>query len=191
MLQKITPKELKKKLLIKYCFQFFVTPFILGTLLSLIFFIVDLVRLGVNQSYYEFFIESPWWIVGYIGVLFCVFLTNGLSVIPFIKLCFDKIEKVEQAEIKNVHLYPSFEIHGLSKSKAFVFDTFSKKQQKELALFALENRKRKKYRLFLDERWGDIKKLEDIVWRNYPLKITYFKHSKVIVAIEEDTDWCN
>ena len=191
MFSKITSKQLKKKLLFKYCFQLFVSPIILGTLLTLIFWLVDVFRLGLNQAYYHFFVEEPWLLVGYIGALFCVLLTNGLSISPFIKLFFDKIEKAERAEVKNFQVYPSFEIHGLSKAKAFVCDTFSKKQQRELALFARENGKRKKYRLFLDERWGDIKKFEDIVWRNNTLKISYFKYSRVIVSIEEIIDWCD
>ena len=191
MFHKITPKQLRKDLLFKYCFQLFITPIVLGTLLTLIFWLVDVFRLGLNQAYYHFFVEEPGLLAGYIGALFCIFLNNGLSIIPFIKLFFDKIEKAERAEVKNIQVYPSFEIHGLSRTKAFVCDTFSKKKQRELALFTRENGKRKKYRLFLDEKWGDIKKFENIVWRNNPLKITYFKHSKVIVAIEENMDWCD
>lgn len=191
MFSKITPKQLRKDLLFKYLFQFFITPIILGSILLFVLLVIDIIRIGVNQACYELFVEGPWWLGIYGFAFFCTITSNILSIIPFVKVLIDNTEKMEQRMVENIQVYPSFEIHGIRKSKAFVCDTFSKKKQRELALFTRENGKRKKYRLFLDEKWGDIKKFEDIVWRNNPLKITYFKHSKVIVAIEENMDWCD
>lgn len=188
MLHKISSKQLRKKLLFKYFYQFFFAVLLYGTIVTLIFFFIDLIRLGYPKVVRHFFVEEPWYIGGYVGVLFCIILGNMLSIFPFIKLMVDKTERATKKYIEVINIFPNFELNGMLEKKRFIYDTYSKKKNAEILLYERENGKKKKYRLFLHEDWGDVDKFAEILQRNSRFKITYLKYSRIIVEIEEDTD---
>ncbi|MBO5412037.1 MAG: hypothetical protein J6A38_03005 [Clostridia bacterium] len=188
MLHKIDPKRLRKKLLFKYFYQFLPATLLYGTILSLGIFFVALIKWGPSQVMWKFFVEEPWYIGGYIGIVFCIIMGNVLSIITSIKLMIDKIDCVIKKDIEVVKIFPNFELNGMKERKRFMYDNYSKKKNVELLLYERENGKKKKYRLFLHEDWGDVEKFGEILQRTSRFKIAYLKHSKIIVRIEEDTD---
>lgn len=183
MFSKITPKKLRKKLLLKYFYQFFFSPFVLGTFISITMFLILLIFWG-EDTIYRFFVNEPCYILGYVLALMGS-VVNIFSLFTLVKLMADSDKNLIQKEIKITTVFPAIELLGLRDSKRFFIDTLSRKENVEAFLFTKENGKRRLYRAFLNEDWGDIGKFDSLMKKDAPVKITYFKHSKIIVHMEE------
>jgi hypothetical protein len=106
-------------------------------------------------------------------------------VITAIKLIIDKDKNIVEKEIKVTTVFPLIELLGWNESKRFMIDSYSKKKNAEAYLFARENGKRKCYRAFLHEDWGDVEKFYELMKKDVAVRIKYFKHSKIIVEMQE------
>ena len=180
---------MKRILLFKYFFQFFIAPLILGILFNLIAIAILIIRDGFFIVFLEVFIEkiavfgiihmSGWFLIIIIAFIFN--LVNILSVLPYIKLildCFTKKDE-ESKEIELDTFYPYYELQCIRQSKRFMCDTFSRKKNAELFLY---DENKNKYRLLWNEKYGD-DKLEEVLDAS-KLRISYFKHSKIIFNVE-------
>lgn len=189
MFSKTTKKRMKRILLFKYFFQFFIAPLILGILFNLIAIAILIIRDGFSNAVLEVFIEkiavfgiihmSGWFLIIIIAFIFN--LVNILSVLPYIKLildCFTKKDE-ESKEIELDTFYPYYELQCIRQSKRFMCDTFSRKKNAELFLY---DENKNKYRLLWNEKYGD-DKLEEVLDAS-KLRISYFKHSKIIFNVE-------
>ena len=183
MFSKITPKKLRKKLLFKYFYQFFLAPFVLGTVINITMFLLVLI-FWRGDTLYRFFVQQPCYIPAYV-LGFMGSVVNIFAFIPFIKLIIDSDRKLMQKEIKITAISPAIELLGLRDSKRFFIDVLSKKENIEAFLFTKENGKRRLYRAFLYGDWGDIEKFDSLMKKDVPVKITYFKYSKIIVHMQE------
>lgn len=183
MFHKVNAKQLKRKLLLKYFFQFFIFPLILGTIANIMMFSV-LLFIWKEDTVYRFFINEPVYLGLYCLASFTV-VVNILSIITAIKLIIDKDKSIVQKEIKVTTVFPAIELVGWNNGKRFMIDSYSKKKNVEAYLFARENGKRKCYRAFLHEDWGDVEKFYELMKKDVAVRIKYFKHSKIIVEMQE------
>lgn len=189
MFSKTTKKRMKRILLFKYFFQFFIAPLILGILFIIGTLIVEICISDFNTSINVVFIDKyrlfglldvNLWIL-LILFTFLINLVNILSVVPYIKLildCFTKKDE-ESKEIELDTFYPYYELQCVRQSKRFMCDTFSRKKNAELFLY---DENKNKYRLLWNEKYGD-DKLEEVLDAS-KLRISYFKHSKIIFNVE-------
>ena len=184
MFHKVNAKQLKRKLLLKYFFQFLIAPMLIGTIIDVCFLIVAVIRWRSN-GLYRFFINEPFYLIGYIMGYMAIFITNIFSIITAIKLIIDKDKSIVQKEIKVTTVFPLIELLGWNEGKRFMIDSYSKKKNAEAYLFARENGKRKCYRAFLHEDWGDVEKFYELMKKDVAVRIKYFKHSKIIVEMQE------
>ena len=180
---------MKRILLFKYFFQFFIAPLILGILFIIGTLIVEICISDFNTSINVVFIDKyrlfglldvNLWIL-LILFTFLINLVNILSVVPYIKLildCFTKKDE-ESKEIELDTFYPYYELQCVRQSKRFMCDTFSRKKNAELFLY---DENKNKYRLLWNEKYGD-DKLEEVLDAS-KLRISYFKHSKIIFNVE-------
>ena len=89
MFHKVNAKQLKRKLLLKYFFQFLIAPMLIGTIIDVCFLFVAVIRWRSN-GLYRFFINEPFYLIGYIMGYMAIFITNVFSIITAIKLIVDK-----------------------------------------------------------------------------------------------------
>ena len=180
MFEKISKEKFKKIILFKYTFQLILIHFILGTIVSLIIFVEEWIRLGWEGAIQGFFVEEPAYLHGYAISLFCAGLANILSVIPYCNLIADCIKGGEEERIIIVgSWWYNYELQTLRGSKRFMCDMFSRKKNAELLLY---DQNKNKYRFYWNENYGggfDEKKLTE-----KRLKIRYLKRSKIIFSCD-------
>lgn len=190
MFDNISKKRLKWLLLFKYFFQFFVAPLIIALLCNILFFIVWGFLHGFTDAIQTFFIQKQelsstihmhaWVLV--IIIVYIFNFVNILSVLPFIKLiidCFSKKDE-ESKEIKLTNFLPFYELQCIRQSKRFMCDTFSRRENDELFLY---DEDKNKYRLFWNDKYGDKEKFNEVLHASR-IRVSYFKHSKIIFRIE-------
>ena len=188
MFDHISKSKLKRIFVFKYIFQLILLPFIIGILVNVIFFIGASLRFGLDYAInyilgvHNFIIIDTFSWVMFILFMYLINLLNILSVIPFIKLLVDCISKndEETKEIEFSNAMPAYELQCIRQSKRFMCDTFSRKENNEAFIY---DENKTKYRFYWNEKYGDIKKAEEIVHAKR-LKITYFKRSKIIFRCE-------
>ena len=116
----------------------------------------------------------------FLGIVFN--LPNILSVVPFIKLLIDCMSKADE-ETKEIEVYnilPPYELQCLRQSKRFMSDTFSRKENIEMFIY---DENKTKYRFFWNENYGE-KVEESKICQAKRMRISYFKHSKIIFRCE-------
>ena len=192
MFEKISKKKMKRLMLWKYIFQFLIVPLIIsvivivgsGIIRALLFGFSEMVEMLLSDKYRLFIIaggEVPL-IVIFLVYFYLIDFANILSIGPFIKLIVDCIckddEKTKEIEISAVK--PASELQGGKRSKRFACDIFSKKENLELLLY---DGKREKYRFFWNENYGE-KIEESKIHQAKRMRISYFKHSKIIFRCE-------
>lgn len=185
MFEKISSKRLQLILLFKYIYQLILAPLIIGLFINLIFFIVGTIRFDLNYMMNYLFGKSTilgieiYGFILFIGLSYVISLVNVLSILPFFKLILDCILKKseETKEIEYSNALPAYELQCFRESKRFVCDTFSRKKNVELFIY---DEHKTKYRLFWNEKYGSKEKAEQIICDGKKLKISYFKHSKII-----------
>lgn len=183
MFENVSKQKIKKIIVFKYTFQLILIHFILGTILSALFFAVIalLCACGVrDESEIQSFFTDFYGIgSGYLLSLFCG-LANILSVIPFFKLIADCLRGGEEERIIALqNVLPNYELQTIRESKRFMCDTFSRKKNLELLLY---DENKNKYRFYWNESYGesDEKKL----FEAKTLRISYFPRSKIIFNCE-------
>lgn len=190
MFDKISKKNLKFILFFKYFFQFIIAPLIIALLFNILFFIVLGILHGFTDAIQTYIIQkqelsSTIHIHAWLLVIIIVYIfnfVNILSVLPFIKLiidCFTKNDE-ESKEIELANFLTFYELQCIRQSKRFICDTFSRKKNVELFLY---DENKNKYRLLWNERYGDKDKLDEVLDASR-IKISYFKHSKIIFNVE-------
>ena len=188
MFEKISKRKLKGLMLWKYLFQLLLTPIILSILMNLLFFIEEWIRLGINRAISLIFHKHEFFgliIPGGIGFSFLAIvcnLVNILSVVPFIKLLIDCMSKADE-ETKEIEVYntlPPYELQCYRQSKRFISDTFSRKENIEMFIY---DENKTKYRFFWNENYGE-KVEESKICQAKRMRISYFKHSKIIFRCE-------
>lgn len=188
MFEKISKRKLKGLMLWKYLFQLLLTPIILSILMNLLFFIEEWIRLGINSAISLIFHKHEFFgliIPGGIGFSFLAIvcnLVNILSVVPFIKLLIDCMSKADE-ETKEIEVYntlPPYELQCYRQSKRFISDTFSRKENIEMFIY---DENKTKYRFFWNENYGE-KVEESKICQAKRMRISYFKHSKIIFRCE-------
>ena len=194
MYDKISKAKLKKIFLFKLAFQLFMVPIITAILMLIIVLLFAIpIRLATGFTFKELiemdFLIKPGEFDMYNLCLFMGFLTNSLnilSLIPFTELiidCFSKNDE-ETKEIYVSKIFFPYELQCVRQSKRFICDTFSKKENIEVFLY---DENKKKYRMFWNENYGDYAIADDVT-RADRLKISYFKHSKIIFKCEKAPD---
>lgn len=174
MFENVSIKKFKKIIVFKYTFQLIIIHAVLGTVISLILFSVEWIRLGWTGAIQSFFVDFPGYIIGYAGSLFCN-LANILSVIPYFKLILDCVKGGEEEKIIYVqNIVPNYELQTLRSKKKFMCDTFSRKKNVELLIY---DENKNKYRLYWNENYGTF---DEKVLAGNTLTIQYFKRSKII-----------
>lgn len=186
MFNNISKNKLKIIVLFKYIFQLILAPLIMGIVFIFIALIIAFFISGfldglkiIFINKYPIFrgIELPGWSL-LILFMYFINLLNILSIIPFIKLLLDCISKKDEEtkEIEFANVMPPYELQCIRQSKRFMCDTFSRKNNVEVFIY---DEHKTKYRLFWNEKYGDVKKEEEMS-KAKRLKISYFKHSKII-----------
>ena len=194
MYDKISKAKLKRIFVFKFAFQLFATPILTAIFTFAVSFIALLiVTLAQGGSVKELieknFVIKPGEFDMYEACLFmgCLsVLPTILSVIPFTELiidCFSKNDE-ETKEIYVSKVFFPYELQCVRQSKRFICDTFSKKENIEVFLY---DENKKKYRMFWNENYGDYAIADDVT-RADRLKISYFKHSKIIFKCEKAPD---
>ena len=188
MFEKISKNKLKMIFVFKYFFQLLLIPFLYGLLLILIALVISIFKHGVDYAIKEVFILNNFGqmnLPSYVGLILVGFvpnLVNILSIIPFIKLIVDCISRdnEETKEIEFANIFPMYELQCIRQSKRFMCDTFSRKKNVEVFIY---DEHKTKYRLFWNENYGDVEKEEEMS-KAKRLRISYFKHSKIIFRCE-------
>lgn len=172
----------------KYVFQLLLIPIIMGILTGLLFFMVIWIRSGINDTIslvfdkFEFLgISTNLW-GGCIVCCYLINLLNILSVIPFIKLLIDCMSKADEEtkEIEVTKTFLPYELQSIRQSKRFMSDTFSRKKNIEMFIY---DENKTKYRFFWNENYGE-KIEESKIHQAKRMRISYFKHSKIIFRCE-------
>lgn len=180
MFSKISVNNLRKKNSFSILFQFFIAPLIVGTICAVIWFLLGVLYWDFDTAVFNFFIKEPIYILPYL-LSFLAVLTNILSVIPFMNLTRDSIQKQKETKIILCQkILPCYEIHGIRKTKNFIINTFSKRETAEYFLYDENNAK---YRLLWSERFGNIKEYRKLGIAK-KIEISYFKRSKIIFNCE-------
>ena len=188
MFEKISKRKMKGLMLWKYVFQLLLIPIIMGILMSLLFFMVIWIRSGINSAISLIFHKQEafgLYLPGCIEVIFLAIvfnLVNILSVIPFIKLLIDCMSKADE-ETKEIEVNKTFlpyELQSIRQSKRFMSDTFSRKENIEMFIY---DENKTKYRFFWNENYGE-KIEESKIHQAKRMRISYFKHSKIIFRCE-------
>ena len=174
MFENVSKQTLKKIIVFKYTFQLIIIHAVLGTVISLVIFLEEWIRLGWTEAIQSFFVDFPGYIIGYVGSLFCN-LANILSVIPYFKLILDCVKGGEEEKIITVqNILPNYELQTIRSKKRFMCDTFSRKKNVELLVY---DENKNKYRLYWNENYGTF---DEKVLKGNTLMIRYFKRSKII-----------
>lgn len=188
MFEKISKRKMKGLMLWKYVFQLLLIPIIMGILTGLLFFMVIWIRSGINDTIslvfdkFEFLgINTNLW-GGCIVCCYLINLLNILSVIPFIKLLIDCMSKADEEtkEIEVTKTFLPYELQSIRQSKRFMSDTFSRKKNIEMFIY---DENKTKYRFFWNENYGE-KIEESKIHQAKRMRISYFKHSKIIFRCE-------
>lgn len=194
MYDKVSKAKLKRIFVFKFAFQLFATPLIASFLmLTLMFIALLIVTLAQGNSVKELIDKNFTIKPGEFDMYNLCLLMGGLSVlptilsvIPFTELiidCFSKNDE-ETKEIYVSKIFFPYELQCVRQSKRFICDTFSKKENIEVFLY---DENKKKYRMFWNENYGDYAMADDVT-RADRLKISYFKHSKIIFKCEKAPD---
>ena len=188
MFEKISKRKMKGLMLWKYVFQLLLIPIIMGILTGLLFFMVIWIRSGINDTIslvfdkFEFLgINTNLW-GGCIVCCYLINLLNILSVIPFIKLLIDCMSKADEEtnEIEVSKSFLPYELQSIRQSKRFMSETFSRKKNIEMFIY---DENKTKYRFFWNENYGE-KIEESKIHQAKRMRISYFKHSKIIFRCE-------
>ena len=190
MFEKISKRKMKGLMLWKYVFQLVMIPLIYGAMLVVIGIISETITHDFQYALYDMLIKihgitdhigAPGWLMA-IMVAFLINLLNVLSVVPFIKLLIDCMSKADE-ETKEIEVYnilPPYELQSIRQSKRFMSDTFSRKKNIEMFIY---DENKTKYRFFWNENYGD-KIEESKIHQAKRMRISYFKHSKIIFRCE-------
>ena len=86
----------------------------------------------------------------------------------------------ETKEIEVYNTLPPYELQCYRQSKRFISDTFSRKENIEMFIY---DENKTKYRFFWNENYGE-KVEESKICQAKRMRISYFKHSKIIFRCE-------
>lgn len=176
----------------KYCFQLLIEPAIFSCAFSIFAFFSSTIIRGWDKTineiteYIKFgFLYGRAWLVISIAISLFLILPNILSIIPFIGLLWDTTKKNNSItkDIDFTKWLPPYELQCIRQSKRFMCDTFSKKKNLELFIYDEHN---KKYRFFWNESFSTmpLSQVKDDLNKASRLRISYFKHSKIIFKCE-------
>ena len=191
MFDLISKGSFKRSIFWKYFFQIFVFPVLMGIVASGIVLIFNMISNGLKGSIEKtfeaislgIFVLPPFIIVGVIFAVF-TFFPNILSLFPFVGLIIDSLGKSSEVtkEIKVLKCSKPNELQCIKQSKRFLFDTFSKKKNCEMMIF---DENGTKYRFFWNESYSSIPHdVQKELLAARQIKISYFRHSKIIFECE-------
>ena len=190
----IDKNKCKRVLLGKYCYQLVIMPTFYGLIASVCIFIFEVAYAGWDVAVSDLFLTpvNIWFISGSIFFVFQIVITlldilaQFLSLQTFINLVIDLIfgnnDKSKDIEFIRMNAPYEFFVERPNYMN-FACDRFSKKKHLSLYVYDENN---KKYRFFWNESFSTmpLSQVKEEIYKASRLRISYFKHSKIIFKCE-------
>ena len=190
----IDKNKCKRVFFWKYCYQLVIMPTFYGLIASVCIFIFEVAYAGWDVAVADLFLTpvNIWFVSGSIFFIFQIVITlldilaQFLSLQTFINLVIDLIfgnnDKSKDIEFIRMNVPYEFFVESPNYMN-FSCDRFSKKKHLSLYLYDENN---KKYRFFWNEKFSTmpLSQVKEEIYKASRLRISYFKHSKIIFKCE-------